>query len=98
MEGRRELKHGRVADHDLRAKSYPCNEAPPDQPIHVRHDGACERGKTEDREIELIGEAATIAVAQPAGTGRATEHADECGRDEPRVQGTARPAILRDLA
>jgi len=66
MQRRRELEHGRVADHDLGTEADPGDEARADQPIHVRRGRACERGKAEDREIELIGEAAAVAVAEPS--------------------------------
>jgi hypothetical protein len=83
---RHEFGQCRVADHDLGTEAEPHDEAQPVQRRHVEGGRGSERGKAEDHEVDLVGEAAPVAVAEEAGDEGADGHAEEGLGDEVGIE------------
>ncbi len=82
---RHELGQRRIADHDLGAQAQPLHETADDELAHILREGGGERGEPEDQEVDLIGEAPAIFVADKAGDQRAERHANEGQGEELQV-------------
>src|SRR5205823_14253702 len=62
--------------------------------VHVRREGGHEGSKTEDQQVDLVGEASAVAVAEKAGDERAERHSQKRQRHELGVLVQGREAAL----
>ena len=81
----KKLGHGRVAGDKFRTEADAHHATEKDERLHRRSEGRSQRGKAEDDEVGLVGEAAAIAVTEEAGKKRAEHHANEGDGDKLRV-------------
>ena len=85
---RHEFGQRRIADHDFGAEPETLDEAADDELRHVLSEGSRQRGKPEDQQVDLVGEAPAVFVADKPGDQRAERHADEGQRQELQFCGS----------
>ena len=72
------------------------HEAAGDQHLHVRREGRRQRRQAEDQQIDLVGEAAAVAVAEEAGDRTSPSiMPTKVSRDERRFCGRVEKLVFR---